>query len=75
MFLNPQNKNHIKMNNSVKKRIDNIFSWKEIRVNPFVLFNSENLIPQVLFDQENLDSKLEWAIEYELIYNSQLMEI
>ncbi len=75
MFFNPQNKNQIKLNNSVKKRIDNIFSWKEISVNPFVLFKSENLNPQVLFDQENIDSRLEWAIEYELIYNSQLMEI
>lgn len=51
-----------------------IYSWKEIKENPFELFKSESLFPGFLFNKQNLDSKLDWAFEYEMIYNSQLME-
>ncbi len=52
-----------------------VFSWKEVKNNPFALFNSEELISEIFFDSENIDYKMEWAYEYELIYNSQLMEV
>lgn len=63
----------------IKKPLGNadkldIFSWKEIKEYPFELFKSSILIPRFLFNEQNIDSKLDWASEYEIIYNSQLME-
>lgn len=52
-----------------------VFSWKEVKNNPFALFNSRELIAKIFLDSENIDYKMEWAYEYELIYNSQLMEV
>ncbi|WP_148267619.1 hypothetical protein [Ignavibacterium album] len=59
---------------SIKNNQQEIFSWKEVKENPFELFKSEFLTPGFLFNKQNLDSKLDWAVEYEMIYYSQLME-
>ncbi|WP_297841795.1 hypothetical protein [Ignavibacterium sp.] len=59
----------------LNEKSSDIFSWKEIKENPFELFKSEILNYGFLINQENIDSKIDWAIEYEMIYNSQLMEI
>jgi hypothetical protein len=52
----------------------NIFSWKESKATPFELFKSEYLFPQFLFNKINIELKSDWAYEYEIIYNSQIME-
>lgn len=51
-----------------------IFSWKKIKQHPFELFKSEFIILNFLLDKSNMDYKEDWAMEYEMIYNSQLME-
>ncbi len=51
-----------------------VFSWKEVKENPFELFKSSVLLPAFLFNKQNIDSKIDWASEYEIIYISQLME-
>lgn len=61
--------------NSLKWNKSDISSWKEIKENPFELFKSSLFISENLFNKNNIDSKLDWASEYEIIYNSQLMEI
>lgn len=74
MLFNPDTRGRKMIEHSSKNDEQKIFSWKEIKENPFELFKSELLIPGFLFNKQNLDSKLEWAIEYEMIYYSQLME-
>lgn len=51
-----------------------IFSWKELKEHPFELFKSEHSIQNFINNKQNLDSKIEWALEYEMIYNSYLFE-
>lgn len=51
-----------------------IFSWKRIKEHPFELFKSDFLIFNSLLDKSNMDYKEDWAMEYEMIYNSQIME-
>lgn len=60
--------------NSVQQQDFEIFSWKKIKENPFELFKSEFIILKFLLDKSNMDYKEDWAMEYEMIYNSQLME-
>jgi hypothetical protein len=61
--------------NSVQMQPVEIFSWKKIKEHPFELFKSEFIIFNFLLDKSNMDYKEDWAMEYEMIYNSQLMEI
>lgn len=58
---------------SKRKRFNEIFSMKEIKDYPFELFKAE-LPLNSLFDNKNHDSRIDWAMEYELIYNSHLTE-
>lgn len=51
-----------------------IFSWKNIKEHPFELFKSDVMISKSLLDKSNMDYKEDLAMEYELIYNSQIME-
>jgi hypothetical protein len=60
--------------NSVQQQDFEIFSWKKIKEHPFELFKSEFIIFNFLLDKSNMDYKEDWAMEYEMIYNSQLME-
>lgn len=60
--------------NSDQPRSVEIFSWKRIKEHPFELFKSDVLIFNSLLDKSNMDYKEDWAMEYEMIYNSQLME-
>lgn len=59
---------------SEKERIFKLFSVKEIKEYPFELFKSEHSIQNFINNKQNLDSKIEWALEYEMIYNSYLFE-
>lgn len=73
------NKNFLKITmsnfeNSVQQQDVEIFSWKKIKEHPFELFKSEFIIFNFLLDKSNMDYKEDWAMEYEMIYNSQLME-
>ncbi|MFN3693701.1 MAG: hypothetical protein ACK4UV_01735 [Ignavibacterium sp.] len=61
-------------NTLIKESKYYVFSWKEIKEYPFELFKSSALLPSFLFNKQNIDLKLDWASEYEIIYNSQLME-
>ncbi|MFN3874093.1 MAG: hypothetical protein ACK4R9_13920 [Ignavibacterium sp.] len=61
-------------NTLIKESKHYVFSWKEIKEYPFELFKSSALLPGFLFNKQNLDTRLDWASEYEIIYNSQLME-
>lgn len=61
-------------NTLIKESKHYVFSWKEIKEYPFELFKSSALFPGFLFNKQNIDSKLDWASEYEIIYISQLME-
>ncbi|MGQ9797925.1 MAG: hypothetical protein ACUVRG_01330 [Ignavibacterium sp.] len=59
--------------NSDQKRSVEIFSWKRIKEHPFELFKSDVLIFNSLLDKSNMDYKEDWAMEYEMTYNSQLL--
>lgn len=60
--------------NAVQMQPVEIFSWKRIKEHPFELFKPEFMIYNFLLDKTNMDYKEDWAMEYEMIYNSQLME-
>ncbi|MCX8105403.1 MAG: hypothetical protein N3D80_05950 [Ignavibacterium album] len=59
---------------SENERVFIVFSGTEIKEHPFELFKSEHSIQNFINNKENLDSKIEWALEYEMIYNSYLFE-
>lgn len=52
-----------------------IFSWKEVKENPFELFSFDLMILNFLSNKSNLELKEDLAMEYEMIYKSQLSEI
>lgn len=52
-----------------------IFSWKEVKENPFELFSFDLVILNFLSNKSNLELKEDLAMEYEIIYKSQLSEI
>lgn len=52
-----------------------IFSWKEVKENPFELFSFDLVILNFLSNKSNLELKEDLAMEYEMIYKSQLSEI
>ncbi|HMN25723.1 MAG TPA: hypothetical protein PKE38_14560 [Ignavibacteriaceae bacterium] len=52
----------------------NILSWMDNNNSPFELFNSVSWLVNKLVDNNNIDNKAEWSMEYEMIYNSQLLE-
>ncbi len=58
----------------INKTDNLIFSWKELKEHPFELFKSEYYIRNFINNKQNLDLKIEWALEYEMIYNSYLFE-
>lgn len=52
-----------------------IFSWKEVKENPFELFSFDLIILNFLSNKSNIELKEDLAMEYEMIYKSQLSEI
>lgn len=60
--------------NAGQMRSVEIFSWKFIKEHPFELFKSDVMILNSLQNKSNMDYKEDWAMEYEMIYNSQLMD-
>lgn len=63
-----------KFGSAVQVQPVEIFSWKKNKEHPFELFKLEFMICNFLLDKSNMDYKEDWAMEYEMIYNSQLME-
>lgn len=67
----------LKMNNMNKDKVieqKNILSWMDNNNSPFELFNSVSWLVNKLVDNNNIDNKAEWFMEYEMIYNSQILE-
>lgn len=76
MFMIIRKNISIAQNTSVKNNLSNdIFSLKDVRENPFELFNKSLMILNILSNKSNLEMKEDFAMEYEMIYRSQLSEI